>query len=246
MRRLPVFVASAAALLLGLSATHLARADVTDLSAGVKVLAGGSLFTTPSNIPGNYEGLGFAGNGGGFSYGGGLYFEARFIKVIGFEVDAIYDHSVIQRNVTYNSTVDVREKADITSLRFPLLVKASLPMPVGRLFVLAGPELVRSQSADPSIEITKGEQYVANKTELEQAMSADKANWTSFVAGFGLTLDLPASLELPIEFRAEKNLGQKSDWQDRVTFTSTNPAKYTLDAQTSWDFRLGVGLGYQF
>ena len=255
MRRLPLIAASAASLLLGLTLANTARADLADLSLGAKVLAGGSLFTTPTNIPGKYqsfgldskyEGLGFAGNGGGFSYGGGLYFEARFIKVIGLELDLIYDHSVIQRNVTYNSAVDVREKVDITTLRIPVLAKASLPMPVGRLFVLAGPEFVRGQSADPSIEITSGEQYVQNPVQLKQSIHADKANWTNIVAGLGFTIDLPMSLELPVELRASKNISQSSDWEDRVTIDSPNPFNYTVDAQTSWDFRLCAGLGYQF
>lgn len=244
MRRHLLIASQTAAALLCLSAAGSASADIADLSLGAKGFAGGSVFTTPTNIPANYGGLGFAGNAGGFSYGGGLYFEARFIKFVGLELDLVYDKSSIHRKVTYNDVADINERVDITSLRVPILAKGSLPTPFGRLFVLAGLEMVQSQSADPSIDITRGESLIANPAEVKTFIHAKKSNWTNFVAGLGLTIDLPASLELPIELRAAKNLGQASDWKDRVEFTSSS--SYTVDAQTSWDFRLGVGLGYQF
>ena len=45
--------------------------------------------------------------------------------------------------------------------------------------------------------------------------------------------------------RASKNLTQPTEYGDRVayTLTSTYEPRYTVKAQSSWDFRLGLGLG---
>ena len=220
-------------------AAPFARADVVDTSAGVKVMAGGSLWTTPSDRPGNYDAVGFAGNGGGFSWGGGVYFEARFIKLLSLELDIIRDMSVIQRDVTYNQTIKVREKIDITSWRIPVLAKANVPTPFGRLFFLLGPEFVRVSSADPSIEVVEGSGTVGG-----DPLHAEKNNYTMLTGGLGLTIDL-AALEIPIELRASKNLGQEDPWLDRVEVDQAN-SRFVVDAQTSWDFRVGAGLGYRF
>jgi hypothetical protein len=216
-----------------------ARADVVDTSAGVKLMAGGSLWTTPSDRPGNYDAVGFAGNGGGFSWGGGVYFEARFIKLLSLELDIIRDMSVIQRDVTYNQTIKVREKIDITSWRIPVLAKANVPTPFGRLFFLLGPEFVRVSSADPSLEVVEG-----NGTIPGDPLHAEKNNYTMLTGGLGLTIDL-AALEIPIELRASKNLGQEDAWLDRVEVDQAN-SRFVVDAQTSWDFRVSAGLGYRF
>jgi len=63
----------------------------------------------------------------------------------------------------------------------------------------------------------------------------------------GLALELPANLELPIELRASKNLSQDSDWASRVDAPNLPVLfPYTVAGQNTWDFRLGVGLGYRF
>jgi hypothetical protein len=247
MRRVACASFAAAAFVMTLSLANAARADVIDKSVGIKAMAGGSLWTTPSERPNNdnYEGIGFAGNGGGFSYGGGLYAEVRFIKVLSLELDLIYDKSVLMRNVDFSfpnttATVKVQEKIDITSWRIPILAKANLPTPFGRLFVLLGPEFVRESSAEPSLEVTEG-----NGTVAGDPLRAESANYTMLTAGLGLTIDLPPSLEIPLELRGSKNWSQSDKFADRVEFDATNN-RFTVDAQTSWDFRVSAGLGYQF
>ena len=240
MRRVACASFAAAAFVMTLSLANTARADLIDKSVGIKAMAGGSLWTTPSDRPGDYEGIGFAGNGGGFSYGGGLYAEIRFIKVLSLEIDALYDKSVLMRNVDYGPSVKVQEKLDITSWRFPILAKANLPTPFGRLFVLLGPEFVRGSSADPSLEVTEG-----TATIVGDPIRAESANYTMITGGLGLTIDLPPSLEIPLELRGSKNMGQEDKWLDRVAVDSANQT-YTVDAQTSWDFRVSAGLGYRF
>lgn len=247
MRRVACASFAVAAFGMTLALANTARADMIDKSVGIKAMAGGSLWTTPSERPGGdtYEGIGFAGNGGGFSYGAGLYAEVRFIKVLSLELDLIYDKSVLMRNVDYSfpnvtGTVKVQEKIDITSWRIPILAKANLPTPFGRLFVLLGPEFVRGSSADPSLEVKDGNGSVSG-----DPLHAKSANYTMLTGGLGLTIDLPPSLEIPLELRASKNWSQSDKWEERVEFDQANQ-RFTVDAQTSWDFRVCAGLGYQF
>jgi len=216
-----------------------ASADVFEATAGVKGFAGGNLWTTPSDGPGS-DGLGFVKSGGGFGWGAGAYVEARALKFLGLELGVTYDKSAMHRDVTYSSVTEIREEVTMKSLRIPVLAKAIAPVPFGRLSLFLGPEFVQALSADASLDVTSGPGAVAADT-----IRAAKKNSTTFTCGLGITFDLPASLELPIELRASKNLSQESAWRDRVEVLP--PAgPYTVTAQSSWDFRLGLGLGYKF
>lgn len=227
--------------------TQVADAQVVQVSAGAKGFAGGNLWTTPSSRPWSYEGLGFAGNAGGFGFGAGAYVEARFIKFLGLEIDAIYDSSSLYRDVTYSSLVKVREKVTTSGMRVPLLAKGILPVPFGRLSLFVGPEFVFATSPSGSIEITTGAQYMtaADQARTQSFIHGKAVSSTMFTMGLGIAVELPASLEIPIELRASKNMSQPDAWMDRVDIAPPAP-DYTVRAQSSWDFRLGLGLGYRF
>lgn len=205
-------------------------------SAGAKLFVGGSLYGTPSNVPAGYSGLGFAGSAGGVGYGGGAYVEARFIKYIGLEVGIGYDQTDLHRNITYNGSFDVTERATSKSLRIPILVKAIIPAEFGRLSFGIGPEIVSAMTPEAKLELPAG--ATTNAT-----FTAVKAGGTRLVLDFGIAIDLPGGLELPIGMRASKALSQPDAWTDRVQAT---PTSYSLKAESSWDFRLDLGLGYRF
>lgn len=215
-------------------------------SAGLKLLAGGNLWTTPSDVPGGDDGLGFTAEGGGFGWGAAAYYEARFIKHLGLEVDLGYDASTLQRDVTYNGVVKVREKVTRSGLRLGLIAKGIVPAPFGRLWFGLGPEYVAAGSVDASNEITEGEQFLTNKAEVENAISAKGKSSTMLTFAFGLAIHIGENLEIPVDVRAAKNMSQDSKWEDRVEVTSLAPPKYEVTAQNSWDFRLGTGIGYRF
>jgi hypothetical protein len=85
---------------------------------------------------------------------------------------------------------------------------------------------------------------------VDTMMKTQTKSSTMLTMGLGLTIELPLSLEIPIELRASKNLSQPDAWGDRVSWaahdaTSFTPP-YTVQGQSSWDFRLGLGLGYKF
>lgn len=224
-----VAVASSAVVLLSVEAAF--AVSLTDSSAGAKVLAGADVWSTPSNAPAEGGTLGFAGNAGGFSYGLAGYYELRIIKLIGLEADVAYQHGSFHRNVTLNG-IKFTETLTINSWRLPILAKLNLPLPLGRAWFGLGPEFTIASSS--SVETTGGVPVGA------VTRTSDKKP-TYGTLGLGLVFEIPATgIEVPIELRASKNLSQPDSWNDRFE------ADRAVKAESSWVYRLGVGLGYSF
>lgn len=219
-----------------------ATEKTAEFSAGAKLLLGGGLWTTPSDRPGNTDGVAYAGNAGGAGFGGGIYGEVRIKQYLGLEMDFLYDASAMQRDYTQSvngaQVGKWTEKISMKTLRIPLLVKGVLPVPFGRMWLGLGPEFVLPQSADTSIDVKSG----GNPGNY---LKADQPGNTLLTFGLGFVIDLPSQLELPIDLRVSHDGGQPDSWLDRV---STDPVAKTatVHAQTTWDFRLALGLGYRF
>lgn len=205
-------------------------------SAGAKLLLGGNLWSTPDDVPNGYDGLGFAGDGGGFGWGAALYYEARIVTHLGLELDLGYDSSTLLRNVTVNG-VDTQEKVTHSGPRITLLAKGIVPAPFGRLWAGLGPEFMIASSADATLEVDGNEQ--------SGVISAEKKSSTMLAMALGMVFHVGDAIEIPVELRAAKNLTQDAAWTDRVALDATTN-QYTVTAQNSWDFRLGVGAGYRF
>ncbi len=213
-----------------------------EFSAGAKFLVGGGLFSSPSGVPTGYEGPGFAGGAGGIGWGLDAYFEARFWKYFGVELGVGYDHSEFHRNITMNGgQFDVTESATSKSLRVPLIFKLIVPAQFGRMSLGLGPEFVSAMTPDSNLTATNG-------AILQTNMGATKAGGTRFDLDFGFVFDLPANLELPIGLRASKALSQPDAWNQRVDvqMSGNTITGYSVQAETTWDFRLDLGLGYRF
>lgn len=205
-----------------------------EFSAGAKGFLGGGLMSGPSGAPG--EDLGFKGSAGGIGWSAEAYFEARFVKYLGLELGLGYDHQDLHRNVTYNGTVTVTEGVVSTSVRIPLLLKLVLPTPFGRMSLGFGPEFVSALTPSASLDTP------ANVT-VPIRIEAQKASSVRLALDFGMAFDLPANLEIPFGIRASKSLGQPDAWTERVTVTTDS---YTVKAESTWDFRMSLGLGYRF
>jgi hypothetical protein len=219
-----------------------------EMSAGLLGLVGGNFVTTPSEIPGGYEGLGFAGDAGGFGYGVAAYGEGRFLRHLGLGVTLGYDQSTIQREVTYNGTVKVDEKLSIGSTRLGLMAKGVLPTPFGRLWLGLGPQFVLSSSAEAKNEITTNRAFVPNPEQVEGLIHAEETSSTLLDFGGGLAIHAGDLIEIPFEIRASRNLSQEDAWQDRVTLrvSGNTLTGYDVKAQSSWEFRMGLGVGARF
>ncbi len=222
-------VAVAACVCSVVSAKGAFAVSLTDSSAGVKVLAGADVWSTPSNPPGEGE-LGLAGNAGGFSYGLAGYYELRIIKLIGLEADLAYQHGSFHRNVTRNG-VKFTETLTINSWRLPILAKLNLPLPLGRVWFGLGPEFTIAASSSGEVESSG-----VKTTGQTRAMKP-----TYGTGGLGLVIEMPLTgIEIPIELRASKNLSQPDAWADRYEQDGR------IKAESSWVYRLGVGLGFSF
>lgn len=204
-------------------------------SAGLKLLAGGNLWSTPDNIrPPGYEGLGFAGSAGGLGFGAALYYEARFLTHLGLEFDVGYDSSTLLRNVTLNG-VDTKESVTSSGPRVGLFLKGIANAPFGRLSAGIGPEFVVPTSASAEFEVETGQSI--------DVIDVEKKSSTMLSFVLGMVIEAGEKLEVPIDIKAAKNMTQESDWQDRVKITNNS---YSVVAQSSWDFRIAAGLGYRF
>ncbi len=206
--------------------------SLIDHSAGLKLMAGADVWSTPDNVPVLYQnGLGFVGNAGGIGYGVMPYYELRIIKLVGVEADINYEHGSIHRNVSVNS-VSYTETMTINSWRLPILAKLNIPLGLGRFWLGLGPEFTLAQS---SSEKTEGGPLAVNYATKDKKP-------TFFTGGIGLVIEIPLTgLEIPVEFRASKNLSQSSNYMERV---DTNPP--AIHAESTWVYRLGAGLGFQF
>jgi hypothetical protein len=213
-------------------------------SAGLKLLAGGNVWSTPGDVqPPGYDGLGFSDSGGGFGWGGAAYYEARFVGHLGLEVDLGYDSSVLQREVTYNATVKVQEKVTMSGLRTGSWSRGSC-------------RRLRAAVARPGARAGHGQQrqrqerdHAQQAVRLEPGaggglISAKSKSSTMLTLAFGMAIHLGENLEIPVDLRAAKNLSQESDWNDRVKVNAATN-EYEVTAQSSWDFRLATGLGYR-
>ena len=61
-------------------------------SAGGIFTIGGDMWTEP-DAPADIDTIPFGGMAGGLGVGGGVFFEARFIKYIGLELDLLFEHN---------------------------------------------------------------------------------------------------------------------------------------------------------
>lgn len=220
-------------------------------SIGLAFRVGGSLWTTPGDVDPGYDALGFAGAAGGFGWGAGLYYEARILQHLGLRLDVGYDRATLQRDLTYNINgvgFNVNEKVTTSGLRWGLLVEGIAPVTFGRVWLGIGPEFVSGGSVDGTVEITDGNPSPQLRSDLENSISTTKQNSTMLTMVFGLAIEVSDSLEIPLDLRAAKNLTQESGWRERVETTNLfdDPPKYDVTVQSSWDFRLGVGLAYRF
>jgi len=230
---------------LGLFSQGAVAGKIIDHSAGLKLLVGADVWSTPSNVPPALQnGPMFVGNAGGLSYGAMPYYEIRIIKLLGAEAGLNYEIGSFHRNVTYNGGIaEAKETIDIKALRFPLLAKLNIPFVLGRFWLGAGPEFTLTQSSSGKYEVTKGA-LLGTATVRTRDVKP-----TYFAGGLGMVIEIPlVGIEVPIELRISKNMSQPDNWAERVAYNTptTTDLIYTVRAESSWAYRLGAGLGFQF
>ena len=73
---------------------------------------------------------------------------------------------------------------------------------------------------------------------------AEETNSTLLDFGGGLVVHAGERVEIPFQIIASKNLSQDAEWDERVT---PHPdLTYDVKTQSSWEFRMGIGVGARF
>lgn len=251
MRPVPSFVPSFLAFTLVAGAAARARAEAepppartVEPSAGALLLLGGNYLSTPEDVPGGYEGVGYAGDAGGLGWGVAAYGEARFFRHLGARLTLGIDRSTLQREVTINGVVKVDEKLEIATTRASLMVQGVVPAPFGRAWVGVGPELALGPSVEASNEITAGRQYVPDPDGVEGLISGREESSALLAFGLGLAFHVGETVEIPFELRAARNLDDETSWPDRVRVSPD--LSYSVAGRSSWEFRMALGAGVRF
>jgi hypothetical protein len=169
--------------------------------------------------------------------GGGVFVEGRFFQFVALEMDLIYEWDAIWETQDFGGLLKTKTKAITHNLRIPLLVKGVLPLPLVRLSLGIGPEFVVPVGSTAETSAALKTQFkVKTKTSTMLAMD------------LGVVVNPFAGLLIPLDIRASYNLTQPKSYKDRVEIKTSGAAveSITILYQNTWDFRLLLGVGYEF
>lgn len=219
--------------------------DVVSLGVGFQGVIGGNFLDKPDNkiynLPDGRSGPmtpsypGF----GGFSYGGGLAFDVRFLEIVGLEVDVIRSSDKAHADVDFGNgartyTVNVGQAA----WHVPVLLKGVLPLPVLSPFVLVGPEFVM-----PGTPV--------NETPAEYPAGYVKSSASSYkmwTFGLGAEASIPglSALRIPFSIRGSYNPSTGNSVNDRARWDVTGNKVNGTTYITEWKFRPEITLGVSY
>jgi len=234
------------ALLVALAASSVAlpafaKSDAFKLGVGLGGVIGGNFLDKPSDktlvMPNgqSVQGSDFYPGFAGMTAGGGLMIDARFISLLGVELDVFRTSDKGSGDLTLHSgpsSVKVHMTLGQSAWHVPVLVKLAIPAPIVSPVVFVGPEFVFPGSptfkADPALA-------------QEIKASADQYTMIAFGAGVEIKLPLPAiDLRIPVQLRGGYNPGVSSKLADRITTDSSFQLK---TIKSEWKFQAVATLG---
>jgi hypothetical protein len=238
-RILLVIALSASALAAG--PAH-AKLKIFSGSAGVLITAGGDLWTKPeqSGSISLDDAVPFSDTAGGYGVGGGIFFEARFIRYLGLELDLLFEHNDQWYEVEVSGTnADVKFHLKYLDIRLPILVKAVIPTSAMRFSIGLGPELVFSRNARAEEE-RSGAAFPGNFSTREQT---DVFLCTAI--GFAIKV---WKLSIPLNLRFAYNTTQPKKAEKRLDYEISGGSISSINptASQTMDLRLMIGLAYDF
>jgi hypothetical protein len=136
----------------------------------------------------------------------------------------------------------VTERLKLSTIRLGFLFKGVLPVGFGRVWAGVGPEFVLSASNDAENEV---EQAILNQEQVENLVSVTEDGSTLLSMGLGMVFHAGDLIEIPVQLVAARNLSDESAWLDRVAL-DLNTMTYEVDGRSSWELRLGAGVGARF
>jgi hypothetical protein len=175
----------------------------------------------------------------GVGFGGGLYAELEFERIVSLELDLLFESNRIYFQGTVplpaaeNAYALVDQHVTFGQLRIPLLAKLTPRLSKHVEFTFGvGPELILGLGRSASTS------YVANGTTYGAAS----------VFGAAVALDLGFAFytkryHIPISLRFAYNVLSSSSYSDRV-YASEFAKTYIVDAVESWQLGLVIGFGF--
>lgn len=243
-----VVVLQGLALALGLFVSNRALAEDSakparkSFSGGVGLLgvAGGNFISKPGDKTLTVPGVGtgqaeFYPGFGGTTLGGGLMFDARFIDLLGLEVDALRTTDRGKGDITFNGVYKVTISIEQGAWHVPILAKIVVPGPVVQPMFFVGPELVFPSSAKAEVDKPLG-------TEME----ARADNYTMLTFGGGVEIKLPVpsiDLRIPVGLRGSYNPGVSDKLADRIDVVWASGAAQKVTYHTEWQYQVVMTLG---
>ena len=227
------------------------KSDIFHGSAGAYFTVGGDLWTQPSDRPpGDWDAVPFGDTAGGWNLGGGLLFEARFVKHIGLEIDLLFDHHDDMYDIEYFvgsiSVGELRYHMRFMDVRLPIIFKAVFETPAMRFSLGLGPEIVWSKHSRMSIETLDGQITDAQRQAILGLLDVKDQGDVFLCVELGFEFKVKM-LSIPLKLRYSYNFGQPEDWDDRVNPTYVPPDwQVNLPGSQTMDLRILLGLQYDF
>jgi hypothetical protein len=212
-------------------------------SGGALFTVGGDLWTEP-DAPFNLDHVPFGDMSGGYGVGGGLFFEARFIKYIGLELDLLFEGNRMWYDIELSSgpsTAEFRFNLKYTAIRIPILVKGVFETESMRVSLGLGPEFVFTRG--DRFEIEELSDWGADLTALENQYETVSQNDVFLCVAVGFAFKVKM-LSIPLNIRYSHNFSQPDGYQDRMGDLMAAERRYT--ASHSMDLRIQLGLAYDF
>jgi hypothetical protein len=216
-------------------------------SAGALFTAGGQMWTEP-DFPSYAEpyvsAVPFHDTSGGYGIGGGVFFEARFIKYIGLELDLLFEGNRMWYDIEYNIAgilAELRYNLGYTTIRMPILVKGVFETKVMRVSIGLGPEFVFTRGDDMDIEELTD--HGADLGPLEAQYQTSPQNDTFLCVALGFAFKV-WKLSIPLNIRYSHNMTQPDGWRQRLGDLDRDERDYV--ASHSMDLRLQLGVAYDF
>ncbi len=213
------------------------------LGVGLGGVIGGNFLDKPSDktlvLPTGQkvQGADFYPGFAGMTAGGGLMLDARFINLLGVELDVFRTSDKGSGDLTQNG-VKIHMTIGQSAWHLPLLAKLAIPAPVVSPVFFVGPEFVFPGSGT----------FKSDPTSIDPPKAtADNYTMITFGGGVEIKLPLPViDLRIPIQLRGSYNPGVSSKLVDRVKTDSAVTRVTSIQSEWKWQAAATLGAELYF
>lgn len=208
--------------------------------AGLLAIGGGNFISKPGDKKLEVPGFGtaepeFYPGFGGTTLGGGLMLDARFIDLLGLEVDVLRTTDKGSGDITFNGVYKVKITLEQSAWHVPILAKIVVPGPVVRPMFFLGPELVFPSGATAEVDKPVG-----------TAMDAKADSYTMLTFGGGVEIKLPVpsvDLRIPVALRGSYTPSVSDKLADRIDVQWSGNTAQKITYHSEWQYQVAMTLG---